>query len=72
MRRFGMVWHKKALWRSKLGLRVAFWLPRWLVYYALVRAGAHAAGVRSKEAVPRLKFMDILRIWEVHCDDKTS
>jgi hypothetical protein len=45
--------------------RIAFLLPRQLIYWCAIRLGAHATqGKWDTQIVPELKFMDALKRWE--------
>lgn len=51
--------------RNAFWLRLAWWMPRELVYWCMVRAGAYATtGKYSDQVVPELLFMDALKRWE--------
>lgn len=46
-------------------IKVAWMLPRKLVYWCAIRVGAHATqGQYSNQEVPALTFMDALKRWE--------
>jgi len=50
---------------EKLWRKLAYWLPRSLVYWAAVRLIAHATtGEYSNQVVPSLRAMDALQRWE--------
>lgn len=47
---------------DKIMLKLAYLLPRRLVYWCAIRVGANATqGEYSNQIVPDLKFMDALR-----------
>ncbi len=50
--------------RRKLAIKIAWALPRWLVYWCAVRVGANATGMKHPhQAVPDLLFMEALKRW---------
>jgi len=50
---------------ENLVIKVAWMLPRRLVYWCAIRLGAHATqGQYSNQEVPALAFMDALKRWE--------
>lgn len=50
---------------SKVPYRIAAWMPRWLVYHCVIRAGVHATTGRwSNQEVPAVTLMDIMKRWE--------
>lgn len=52
--------------KEKLAFKIAWLLPKWLVYYASIRLIAHATmGDYGTTVVPELKAMDALDRWEV-------
>jgi len=51
--------------REKLCFKIAWLVPKWLVYFCAIRIGAHATtGKYEKQIVPELTFMDALKRWE--------
>jgi len=49
---------------DKIMLKLAWLLPRKLVYWCTIRVGANATqGEHSNQIVPDLKFMDALKRW---------
>ena len=53
--------------KDKLSRRIAWLLPRRLVYWCAVRLGAHATtGEHSTQVVPDLRLLDALDRWEGH------
>lgn len=55
---------KVGLWNA-FCMRVAWCLPRNVVYWCAVRVGCHATqGVHSYQIVPELTFMDALKRWD--------
>lgn len=56
------LWFGDHVWRWQLA--IANHLPRWIVYWATIRLGAHATtGQYSSQVVPELYFMDALERW---------
>jgi hypothetical protein len=50
--------------KEKLLLRIAWSLPRGLVYWCAVRVGAHACyGQFASQIVPDLPFLTVLQRW---------
>jgi hypothetical protein len=50
---------------EKLTMKVAWLLPRRLVYWCAIRVGCHATqGAYSSQIVPDLLMMDALKRWE--------
>ncbi len=44
---------------------IAYWMPRWLVYWCAVRVLMHATtGQWSSQVVPDLTFMEGLKRWD--------
>ena len=53
------------IWKEKLGLWLAWHLPRYLVMWCYVRVVAHATtGSFSSTIVPELSAMDALKRWD--------
>lgn len=51
--------------KEKLMLKLAWALPKWLVYWAAIRLGAHATTSEyGNTIVPDLSFTDALKRWE--------
>ena len=51
--------------KEKLQIKVAWILPRWLVYWSSIRLIAHATqGQYSHQIVPELGAMEALKRWE--------
>lgn len=49
---------------EKLKMALIWLLPDWIVYWCVIRAGAHATtGKWSNEAVPETTLMDVLKRW---------
>jgi hypothetical protein len=45
---------------------LAWHLPKKLVYWATIRAGAHAStGEWSNQIVPEMYFVDVLKRWDI-------
>jgi hypothetical protein len=50
--------------QSVIWMRLAWLMPRSLVYWCAIRLGAHATqGKYSDQVVPELLFMDALKRW---------
>jgi hypothetical protein len=50
--------------QSVIWMRLAWLMPRSLVYWCAIRLGAHATqGQYSDQVVPELLFMDALKRW---------
>lgn len=50
---------------GKVIRRIAWMLPRRLVYWCALRVGANATqGIYTAQVVPELTFMDVLKRWE--------
>jgi hypothetical protein len=50
--------------KEKILTWIAWRLPRSLVYWATIRAGAHAStGEHSSQIVPEMTFLDVLKRW---------
>jgi hypothetical protein len=52
-------------------MRVKMWivdrLPRWVIYYAIVRAGVYAcSGEYSNPVFPELTLVDAMKRWEIN------
>lgn len=57
--------HKIDLIIEKLKMKIAWILPKWLVYFCTIRLGAHATtGKYGSQIVPELNFIDALKRWE--------
>jgi hypothetical protein len=51
--------------KEKFQMWLAWRLPRWLVYFATVRAIAHATGGQySNTVVPDLRAIEVLNRWK--------
>lgn len=51
--------------KDKICMKVAFLLPKHLVYWCAIRLGAYATqGKYGSQIVPELKFMDALERWK--------
>jgi len=49
---------------ESLTIKLAWLMPRRLVYWCAIRLGAHATtGAHRDQVVPDLKFMDALQRW---------
>lgn len=49
---------------EKITMKIAWLLPRAVVYWAAIRLGCHATqGQYSNQNVPDLNFMDALKRW---------
>ena len=49
---------------DKLWMWIAWKMPKKLVYFCTVRAGAHATtGEHSSQVVPELEFIETLKRW---------
>lgn len=64
-------WHLDSfgIWRARTterwALRIAWAMPRWLVYWCSIRLMAHATtGQYSSQIVPDLTAMDALKRWD--------
>lgn len=56
------IWRGDHVWRWQMA--IANRLPKWLVYWATIRLGAHATtGQYGNQVVPDLRFMDALDRW---------
>jgi hypothetical protein len=53
-------------WKDKLAFKVAWALPRWLVYFATIRLIAYATqqGRLSSTELGAVRAMDALKVWE--------
>ena len=50
--------------RERIAIRLAWLLPKRLVYWCAIRVGAHATtGEHGSTVVPELTFMDALKRW---------
>ncbi len=50
--------------KERLLTWIAWHLPKSLVYWATIRAGAHAStGKYSDQIVPEMTYLDVLRRW---------
>ena len=51
--------------KEKLMMKIAWKMPKWLVYFCAIRLGANATtGEHENQIVPELNFMDALKRWE--------
>ena len=51
--------------KEKAGMFIAWRVPRWLVYFCVIRMGAETTtGKYSGTVVPDLKLMDAVKRWE--------
>lgn len=51
--------------RDKIAMKIAWWLPRDVVYWCTIRLGCHATqGQYGSQVVPDLLFMDALKRWD--------
>ena len=51
--------------RDELSMKIAWLLPRRLVYWCAIRLGAHATqGPYGSQSVPDLRLTDALKRWE--------
>jgi hypothetical protein len=49
---------------DKIAMKIAWWLPRSIVYWAAIRLGCNATqGKYSDQFVPDLLMMDALKRW---------
>jgi len=52
---------------EKLTIKIAWILPRYLIYWCAIRLGCFATqGDYSTQIVPELYFMDALKRWRVN------
>ena len=50
---------------DKIAMKLAWWLPRRVVYWCAIRLGCHATqGQYSDQVVPDLNFVDALKRWD--------
>lgn len=55
----------KGKWQERWGQRIAWWLPRWLVYWCAIRLIAYATqGKFASQIVVKLTAIEALRRWE--------
>jgi len=55
---------KERIMIESLTIKLAWLMPRRLVYWCAIRLGAHATtGAHREQVVPDLKFMDALQRW---------
>jgi len=46
-------------------MKIAWKMPKWLVYFCAIRLGAHATtGKYGSKIVPELNFMEAIKRWE--------
>lgn len=65
LRHLAFLWHEQ---KEKFWSRLAFAIPRPLVYWASIRLMANATtGKYSNQVVPELMAVDALQRWEMPC-----
>jgi len=55
-------------WRDRLAMQIAWWLPRWLVYFAVIRVWAHATTklpAWQQDHPSSITWDEALKRWEV-------